>query len=140
MFCAEINVAKGSSTYKKLHKIGEQATRFKSCIDKVPSAWTTIYELSKLPGGDFDRLVDDNVLTPFTTNKQISDYLSPVNSNETAKVRDRLTISGIMTLPEAHQFDLISELLDLKARYNLKLEPQGIDPSIKWAKLLISKM
>ena len=43
-------------------------------------------------------------------------------------MRDRLTISGIMTLSEGDQFDLIGELLDLKARYNLKLEPQDIEP------------
>jgi len=127
VFCSEINLPKNSSTYKKLKKIGEAATRFKLCESKLPNAWTTLYQLSKLPVDDFERLVEDDVLTPFTTSKQITDYLTPCTSNEVDKIRDRISISGVAKLSRCEMNDLFDELVSIKNRYNVKLNIDEFD-------------
>ena len=71
IFCKEVGLQKGDSTYKKLIKIGEHATRFRPFVNSLPNSWTTLYKLTGLSSDKFDRLAQTGTLTPFMTAKEI---------------------------------------------------------------------
>jgi hypothetical protein len=48
-FCAEINLAAGSSSISKMTTIGSKYSVLYENRDQLPSAWTTIYPLATLP-------------------------------------------------------------------------------------------
>jgi hypothetical protein len=54
MFCDRVRLNRRSSTFRKLMKIGENAARFEPFIEKLPSAWTTVYKLAMLSDAEFD--------------------------------------------------------------------------------------
>jgi hypothetical protein len=71
VFCKEVGLQKGDSTYKKLMKIGEHASRFRPFVHSLPNSWTTLYKLTGLSSDKFDRLVQAGTFTPFMTAKEI---------------------------------------------------------------------
>lgn len=52
-FCDTIRIEKDSSTYSKHKKIAAARERLLACIEKLPHAWTTIYEIAKLSTEEF---------------------------------------------------------------------------------------
>ena len=70
-FCDEVRLSKNGSTHRKLKKIGQNASRFKAVLDHLPNNWTTVYELSKLPNEQFDRVVSSGALTPQMTAREL---------------------------------------------------------------------
>jgi hypothetical protein len=55
-FCAEVGLKYDGSTYRKMMKIGEEATRFEPVLNCVPNKWTTVYRLARIESTDFDRV------------------------------------------------------------------------------------
>ncbi len=73
-FCKRVGIVKGSPTYSKHKTIGENAHRLEPYLDRMPSAWTTIYKLAKLPPDQFLMIARD--LTPALTAADIDSLLS----------------------------------------------------------------
>jgi len=71
IFCETVGLKKGDSTFKKMMKIGEHATRFRPFLSSLPNSWTTLYKLTCLPFDTFDYLAQSGILTPFITAKEI---------------------------------------------------------------------
>lgn len=76
-FCKEIGVNQKSSTYRKLTHIGLNATRFDDHLDRLPTAWTTVYNLSKLSEHDFEKVVANDNFSPTMTAKSINEIVGP---------------------------------------------------------------
>ena len=70
-FYLEIRMERGGSTSKKLRKIGEERARFVGVEDRLPTSWTNIYELALLEAGRFNELVEEGILHPEATLKDI---------------------------------------------------------------------
>ena len=62
-FYDTIGVKSGSSTLKKLRKVGEEAQRFKPYLDRCPDCWTTIYNLAVVPKEKFLMLATQMVFS-----------------------------------------------------------------------------
>ena len=73
-FCKRVGIVKGSPTYSKHKTIGENAHRLEPYLDQMPSAWTTIYKLAKLPPDQFEMIA--GALTPLCTAADIDSLLS----------------------------------------------------------------
>jgi hypothetical protein len=56
-----------SSTVRKLIRIGRVSPRLKRHLDRLPNAWTTLYELAKLKSDQFERLLASDALHPLAT-------------------------------------------------------------------------
>ena len=76
-FCAAVGINPKSSTYRKLTQIGLSAARFKSHLDKMPTAWTTVYNLSKLSEQDFEKVASNDNFSPTMTARSINEIVKP---------------------------------------------------------------
>lgn len=90
-FCKRVGIVKGSPTYSKHKTIGENALRLEPYLDKMPSAWTTIYKLAKLPPDQFEMIA--GALTPLCTAADIDSLLSkPLAVSSEGRLRLGLVI------------------------------------------------
>jgi len=53
-FCKEVGYRDNSSTIRKFIAIGKVYPRFIEYADQLPSAWTTIYQITQIPADDFE--------------------------------------------------------------------------------------
>ena len=74
-FCDEVGLHKDGSTYRKLMKIGENASRFEPFYDRLPNAWTTVYKLASIKQNEFDRVTKSEQFSPFMTAKDVTEVL-----------------------------------------------------------------
>lgn len=75
-FFREIRIEQKSPVYKKLKVIAEKSIRFDAHMQRLPSAWTTLYKLAALPADDFDRLAQTDALSPHMTAPEINAALN----------------------------------------------------------------
>ena len=118
IFCDEVGTPEEGSTYKKLLKIAENATRFQPFVERLPNTWTTIYKLAKLPPEKFERVSAD--LTPFITAREINEI---VGDEKEARKTERydIKLSFEDMLPEQKQ-KIYEELDRLKTEYSFKVQ------------------
>lgn len=53
-FCKEVGYSDNSSTIRKFIAIGKVYPRFIQYADQLPSAWTTIYQITQIPADEFE--------------------------------------------------------------------------------------
>lgn len=75
MFFIEANLDRNSSTCKKLKSIGERYDFFLKNQRSLPSAWTSLYLLTKLEENKFNGLVEREIINPMIKGKEILDIV-----------------------------------------------------------------
>ena len=127
-FCDEVGLHKDGSTYRKLMKIGENASRFEPFYDRLPNAWTTVYKLASIKQNEFDRVAKSEQFSPFMTAKDVTEVLgkTPVKKASAAAI----TID-LHNLKSADQLDVVVELNKLCERYKFSLK---LSDALKWIK------
>lgn len=58
-FCVEVGYRDSSSTIRKFIAIGKVYPRFIQYADQLPSAWTTIYQITQIPADSFERYLKE---------------------------------------------------------------------------------
>lgn len=58
-FCVEVGYRDSSSTIRKFIAIGKVYPRFIQYADQLPSAWTTIYQITQIPANSFERFLKE---------------------------------------------------------------------------------
>lgn len=88
-FCDEVGLEREGSTYRKLRAIGERIDRFEPHAERVPYAWTTLYELAKLSDEEFERVVRSNRLSRTMTAKDLASIVpKPLGKKKVTAARD----------------------------------------------------
>ena len=81
-FCNSVGIKEDSSTFRKFMRIGEKSGEFKKYLDKLPSSYTVLYEITTLDPELFDTLISQNEIKPTITLKELkklSGKVPPVN-------------------------------------------------------------
>lgn len=94
IFCQEVGIEHNGPTFRKLRKIGEQASRFMPVIDRVPNSWTTVYELAKLENDKFATLIDSQALTATATMKELRAFIDDGGKAPSDTVSFTLTVKA----------------------------------------------
>ncbi len=89
----------GSSTIRKFIAIGKVFPRFIDLADQLPSAWTTLYQITQIPADDFDEYIESGERLDALTGKRLAVY--------TQKTRDASDI----TQPLVYESDVVDMLL-----------------------------
>ncbi len=58
-FCVEVGYRDSSSTIRKFIAIGKVYPRFIQYADQLPSAWTSIYQITQIPADSFERFLKE---------------------------------------------------------------------------------
>jgi len=56
-FCQTVHLDPKSSTFRKYKAIGENASRFRQVLDKLPSSFSVLYEMTTLDAEEFEHYV-----------------------------------------------------------------------------------
>lgn len=74
-FCLLIGYSSASSTIRKLESIGHKYEYLISRSDRLPPAWTVIYEISKLDEEQIEGYIQSNKITATTSGSAINELL-----------------------------------------------------------------
>ena len=125
-FCAAVCLKYGGSTYKKMLKIGEKATRFEPFLDQLPDAWTTLYKLASLENEEFKRVTTDvrfgQGMTAVDLEKILAGEPNGLSSESTEQAERlsndcRIHLKGFEA---AQKIEVCRKLLSLAAEYGFK--------------------
>lgn len=119
-FCEAVDLDPKGPTFRKLRKIGEQATRLEYFTDKMPTSWTIIHRLATLKGDEFDRVTSDPRFGISMKGRDISEILakdSVGRKNTGSKIS--ITLGG---LTEVEKAEFCKELADLQQRFSIELK------------------
>lgn len=93
-FCKEVGYSDGSSTIRKFIAIGKVYPRFIEYADQLPSAWTTIYQITQIPADDFeaylkhgkrlDQLKGKRLQTMVSQTRRLDDLTAPLKFDSEA--------------------------------------------------------
>jgi len=70
-FCMNVGINQKSSTFRKYKAIGENADKFRQYMDKMPSAFSVLYEIATLEAETFEQIFVDNDFGKNLTLKQV---------------------------------------------------------------------
>ena len=81
-FCQSVHLDPKGSTFRKYKAIGENASLFRLHLDKLPSTFSVLYEMSTLEQDDFERYVSKGTLSKEITLEQFKKIV-----NQTTKLK-----------------------------------------------------
>lgn len=79
-FCQSVHLDPKSSTFRKYKTIGENASRFRKVIEKVPPTFSVMYELATLDGDDFEFFTKNTTLSKNTTLEEFKQMVRKAHS------------------------------------------------------------
>lgn len=77
-FCHEVHLEHDGSTFRKLLKIGQEASRFEPFNGSTPVAWTTIHKLATLEKDKFDAVAHDQRFGRWMTAAEVEQILTGI--------------------------------------------------------------
>ena len=78
-FCMNVGIDEKGSTFRKYKAIGENADRFREHLDKLPSAFSTLYEIATLDAITFEKIFINGENSQGLTLQQVK-QLANINS------------------------------------------------------------
>ena len=84
-FCMNVGINKKSSTFRKYKAIGENADKFRECMDKLPSTFSVLYELATLEADLFEKIVINGEYGKNLTLKQVRQLANKGNASVPSK-------------------------------------------------------
>ena len=84
----EVGLEHEGSTFRKLLKIGNEASRFEPFFERMPNSWTTVYTLAKLEKDKFDRVTSDSRFAPTMTANDVNSIVKGPSENSDRMSRD----------------------------------------------------
>ncbi len=125
-FCTAIGVGKKAASVSKMRKIGERYSFLKGYSDHLPSAWTTLYRLSRIENEVFETGILDGVIHPSMNARALS-ILDPKVRKETTRTNQRLvTITLPGELDEQQKAGLMGRLNDVMRDFYSEIEQAAV--------------
>lgn len=94
-FCQSVHLDPKGSTFRKYKAIGENASLFRLHLDKLPSTFSVLYEMSTLEQDDFERYVSRSTFSKELTLEQFKKIV-----NQTTKLkRSNLYVQPVIKTP-----------------------------------------
>jgi hypothetical protein len=122
-FCEEVGLEHDGSTYRKLMKIGTEASRFEPFVERMPNNWTTLYKLAKLDKGAFDLVANDNRFTTTMTASEVDAVVGGSSTGKNEHCRDLMI--GLSGFDRVTMIAVCKRIKDLKQEFGFKFEVAG---------------
>jgi hypothetical protein len=81
-FCQSVHLDPKGSTFRKYKAIGQNASRFRQHLEKLPSTFSVLYEMATLDADDFERYISKTTLSKSITLEQFKKII-----NQTTKLK-----------------------------------------------------
>jgi hypothetical protein len=117
-FCAEVGLEHDGSTFRKLMKIGNEASRFEPFFEQMPNNWTTVYRLATLEKNVFERVTSDPRFAPMMTASDV-DLIIRGPSASTERLSRDWTID-LSPFDRSKKIEVSKKLADLVQQFGLR--------------------
>ena len=120
-FCKMVGLEFGGSTYRKLLKIGQEASRFEPFFQRMPNSWTTVYKLATLEKDKFDHVARDERFAPTMTASEVDLIISgePPGDPERLPIDCRIHLDGF---DKSKKLEVCGKLTKLADEYGFRFE------------------
>jgi hypothetical protein len=125
VFYKAIGLDPESSTVRKLIIIGRSSPRLKRHLNRLPSAWTTLYELARLKSDEFETLLASCALHPLATCDELE---AALQRGDKKKDQDRQRVSlpfrfNLSRLSDSRRRDFVDRLMALCGDFKIPWAP-----------------
>ena len=79
-FCQSVHLDPKGSTFRKYKAIGENASRFRAVVEKLPPTFSVMYELATLEADDFELFTKNTTISKNTTLEEFKQMLHRAKS------------------------------------------------------------
>jgi hypothetical protein len=118
-FCEELKLSPESSTFRKYKKIGEAADRLKCVADRLPSSWTTLYQLAMLKPEKFDRLLASGQLHPAMTAQELAVAISEGQTEARVHYFVRVDLDKVT---DGIRIEALNKMTELAKAYGIEMK------------------
>lgn len=116
-FVKEVHLDSSNATLSKYLKIGAASARFRKIENRLPSAWTVLYDLSRLTNDEFVKVCP--IISNDMTAKDIREVLGKTNNSVPLVVPDMTIYLSNKLTP--HKRKIYFELQELAIKYNFHI-------------------
>lgn len=118
-FVKEVNLDRSNATLSKYLKIGAACVRLRKIEDRLPSAWTVLYDLACLDVNDFTKVLP--IISNDMTAKDIREILGKTNNSVPLVVPDMtIDLSNKLT-PRKREIYFELQAIAIKYKFSIKL-------------------
>ena len=116
-FVKEVHLDSSDATLSKYLKIGAASARFRKIENRLPSAWTVLYDLSRLTNDEFIKVLP--IISNDMTAKDIREALGKTNNSVPLVVPDMTIALSNKVTPRKRE--IYFELKELAIKYNFHI-------------------
>jgi hypothetical protein len=121
LFRIQINADESKDSYlKKLHCIAQKASRLDSIKEKLPAAYTTLYELTKLTDAEFQQASAEDAISPDLIASDLSKF--KIKSTKQAPAFTNLVSLSIQSSSSLDMYKVLIEIKKLCTSYSIELK------------------
>lgn len=108
-FCATVALDKNSSTYRKYLCIADKSDLFEQYLDRVPAAYTILYEITTLDSDQFELLIKSNQLNNLITLKDVKQITGKKSVTRMKKLKTVMSIKFDTSTVSDESLNIIEE-------------------------------
>ena len=75
-FCKSVSLDSKGSTFRKYKAIGQNAIRFRECMERLPCSFSVLYEMATLSGDEFERFMSKTTVSKDLTLEQFKKIIA----------------------------------------------------------------
>jgi hypothetical protein len=114
-FCMSVGFKEDSSTFRKFKLMGERYQQFKKYMDKLPSSYTVLYEITTLDPDKFEELMKDGSIYNYITLKDVKKLGNKITKSICDDISFTVSFDKkINPLTKKSLFSIIGELSTLE--------------------------
>jgi len=119
-FCHSVGITENSSTFRKFMCISERVEEFRKYLDKLPSTYTVLYEITTLDPDKFEELMSNNEIHSYVTLKDIKKLGNKLVKTQTDEVS--FTVSFDKSINDSTKDTLKSIIKELSSLNEIKID------------------
>ena len=119
-FCLSVGFREDSSTFRKFKLMGEKYEQFIRYMDKLPSSYTVLYEITTLDPDKFEELMSNGDIYNYITLKDVKKLGNKTTVNQQDDVV--LSLSFDKSIDDRTKESLFSIIKELKSLKDIKID------------------
>lgn len=109
-FYTDIGLAQNGPTARKFRVIAKAAPRLSLYLDKLPNAWTSLYEVAALKPDEFKRLMASGAVRPDASWAELKEALGRRAKSRKEDLRVYFDLNGVQPLRRAEFLKALKEV------------------------------
>lgn len=111
-FCLSVGLDKKSATFRKFCCIGAYAEKFHLVIDRLPSAYTTLYEITTLDPEKFEWMLSHDLVTPNLTLKEVKALTNKVSNPKTQVQNESVVVTFELNSLDKKTCQIVHQMIE----------------------------